>query len=94
MPKRTWGFGGWQAGHEPAMCLHSPEIQLYPGLCLKKGDQQGKSGGDLVSLLCAGEVSPQVLHPDVESSVQERHRPVGACLEEGHGSNPRDGISL
>ena len=45
-------------------------------------------------LLCAGEASPGVLHPDVESSVQERHKPVGACPEEGYKNNPRDGTPL
>ena len=32
-----------------------------------------------------------MLHPDVESSVQERHGPVGAHPEEGHKNDPRDG---
>jgi len=31
------------------------------------------------------------VHPDVESSVQERHRPVGVCPEKGHTDEPRDG---
>lgn len=26
--------------------------------------------------------------------MQEGHRPVGACPEEGHGSDPRDGVFL
>jgi len=30
------------------------------------------------------ETSPGELHPDVESLVQERHRAVGVCPEEGH----------
>jgi len=42
-------------------------------------------------LLCAGDVSPGVLHTDVESSVQKRHRPVGGHPEEGHKSYPTDG---
>jgi len=35
-----------------------------------------------------------VLRPDVESAVQERHGPVGACPEEGHKNDPRDGTAL
>ena len=41
-----------------------------------KHGQQVK-GGDPASLFHAVEASPVVLHPDVESSVQERHKPVG-----------------
>jgi len=39
------------------------------------------------------ETSPGELHPDVESLVQERHRAVGVCPEEGHKNDPRDGTS-
>ena len=35
-----------------------------------------------------------VLHPDVESSVQERHKPVGVCPEKGYRDDPRDGTPL
>ena len=34
------------------------------------------------------------LCPDVESSIQEGHRPVGMHPEEGHKNDPRDGASL
>ena len=58
-----------------------------------KETQQVK-GGDPVPLLCTGEASPEVLHPDVESSIQERHKPVGTCLEKDHKNDPRDGTPL
>jgi len=58
------------------MCPRSPESQPYPGLHQKKCDQQGE-GGDPAPLLGSGEASPGVLCPDVESSVEERHEPVG-----------------
>jgi len=73
------------------MCLCSTESQAYPRLHQKKCDQQVE-GGDPAPLLCAGETSPEVLHPDVESSVQESHTPVGTCLEEIHKNGPRDVI--
>ena len=75
------------------MCCHSPESQLYPGLHLKKCGLQGE-GDDPASLFCSGETSCRVLHPDVEPSVQGRHRPVGAHPEEGHRNDPRDGMPL
>ena len=55
--------------------------------------QQGK-GGDPALLVCTGGASPSVLHPDVESSVQERHRPMGVHPEESHKNDPRDGTLL
>jgi len=72
------------------MCPCSAESQLYPGLHPKERGQQGE-GGDAAPLLCADEISPGVLHPDGESSVQERREAVGVCPEEGHKNNPRDG---
>jgi len=45
-------------------------------------------GGDPAPLLCSGETLPGVLHLDVNSSVQERHRAVTACPEEGHKKWP------
>lgn len=44
----------------------------------------------LASLLCTGETSPGVLHPDVETSVQERHGAAAVCPEQGHENGPRD----
>ena len=48
----------------------------------------------MILILCSDETSPEVLCPDVESSVQERDRPVGACPEEGHRNYLRDGTLL
>jgi len=56
---------------------------------LEQHGLQGE-GGDPAPLLSAGEASPGVRCPDVKSSVQERHGPVGACPEEGHKNDPRD----
>ena len=72
------------------MCPHSPESQPYPGLHQKKHNQQVE-GGDSAPLLSAGEASPGVVCPNMESSVQERHRPVGAYAEEGCKSDPMNG---
>ena len=41
-----------------------------------------------------GELGSGILHPDVESSVQERQRPVGARPEKGHKNDPRDETPL
>ena len=75
------------------MCPLSPESQLHSELHQKKCGQQGE-GGDPAPLLCAGESSLGVLCPNVESSVQERHGPVGACTEKGHKNDPRAGTPL
>ena len=83
--------GGWQAGHESAMCPCSTENQPDSGLHQKKHGQQIK-GGDPAPLLCTGETSSGVLPPDVESSVQERHGASGVCPEEGHKNDPGDGM--
>ena len=66
--------------------------QLYPELHQKQCGQQGEEG-DPPPLLCAGEASSGVLHPEVESLVQERLGAVGECPEKSHKNNPRDGTS-
>ena len=81
------------AEHEPAVCPCNLESQQYPSLQQKMHDQQIK-GGDPVPLLCAGEASPGVLQPGVESSVPERHGPAEAHPKEGHKNDPRDGTPL
>ena len=43
------------------------------------------------NLLCAGETSPGVLRPRVESSVQERHGHAVTHPEVGHKNDPRNG---
>ena len=73
--------------------LLQPESQPYPRLHPKLRGQKFE-GGDPDPLLCTGEISPGVLCPDVESSVQERHGPVGVHPEEGHKNDPRDGTPL
>ena len=60
---------------------------------IRERGQQGE-GGDPALLLCAGEASPGALHPDAESSVQDRHGPVGVCPEEGRRNDPRDGTPV
>lgn len=55
------------------------EAVLYPGLRPKQRGQQSWRGS--APLPCAGETLPGALHPDVESSVQERHGPVGVQPE-------------
>ena len=75
------------------MCHYSPESHLHPGLYQKKRGQQSE-GGSPASLLCAGKASPGALHPDMESSIRERHGHVGACPGEGHKSDPRNGTPL
>ena len=50
--KGPLGTSGQQAGHEPAMCPHSPESQPYPGLHQKKCGQQVEWGDRLFSRVC------------------------------------------
>ena len=67
------------------MCLHSPEIQPYPALQVE--------GGDPAPLLCTGETSPGVVHPDIKSLAQKRYGSLRAHSEEGHKNDPNDGAS-
>ena len=70
--------------------LSQPKKPAISWAASKEVWQQVK-GGNPSPLLCAGEASPRVQHPDVESSVLERHRAVGEHPEEGHKNGPRDG---
>jgi len=64
-----------------------------PGLYQKTHGQKVK-GGDPISVLCTGEISLGVAHPDVESPVRKRHGHVGMCSEKGHKNDPSDGTPL
>ena len=75
------------------LCTHSPESQPYPGLHQKQRGQQAE-GGDSAPLLHSGETSPGVLCPALETSAQERHRPVGVGPEKGHRDDLRAGTPL
>ena len=57
------------------------------------GFQQGE-GGDPAPLVCAGEPSCGVPRPDMDSSVQERHGPVGVHPKKAHKNNTGDGALL
>jgi len=87
------GTGGRKAGHDPAVCIRSSEGQPYPGLHHKQCGQQVE-GGDSAPLLHSDESPPGVLHPALEPSAQERHRPVGVGPEEGHKNGQRDGAPV
>ena len=85
--------GGWKAGRELAVCALSPERQPYAGLHEKKCDQQVKRD-DFALLLWSGETSPRILHPVLEPSAQDQHRPVEAGPEVGHKNEQRVGTPL
>jgi len=75
------------------MCTRSPKGLLYPGLHQEQHGQQVK-GGDSAPLLRTGETPHGVLHPALEPSAQEGHRPVGVGPEEGHEDDQRHGAPL
>ena len=64
------------------MCPHSLESHTYVGLHQKNYGQQVE-GSDPAPLLCTDETSSGVLNLYLESSVQEKHRPVRLGPEEG-----------
>lgn len=59
------GAGGWQFGHEPAMCPHGWKANCT--WAASKEVWPSGQGGNPAPLLCVGETSPGVLHADVES---------------------------
>ena len=68
------------------MCPHSSGYGWLSGHPNPAGQ-----GGDL--FLRFGETSPGMLHPHMESSVQEIHGPVGVPPEECHHDSLRDGTA-
>ena len=68
----------------------SSESQPYPGLHQKQSGQQVKRG-DPAPLISSGKTSPDILHPDVETSEQDRHGPVGVPPKKRHKNDSRDG---
>ena len=72
--------------------LASQKAKSILGCIKKKRGKQGEEGP--APLLCTAEASPGVLHPDVESSVQERHGPDGVHPEEGHKNDLWNGTPL
>ena len=80
LPKGFGSTSGWQTGHESTVCPWSLESLPYPGLYQKQCGQQVKES-DPPPLLFPGEASPGALCPDMESSIQKRHRPAGVCPE-------------
>jgi len=62
-------------------CALSLEGQPYPGLHQMQHGHQAEEW-DSIPLLCAGEIPPGVLCPDLEPSAQERQESVGVDPEE------------
>ena len=88
--EQPWGegLGGTDRSkvwHEPPMCAHSLEGQLYP---------VWPAGQRTTTLLHSSETPPGVLRPAREPSAQEIHGPIGAGPEEGHKNDQRDGTPL
>jgi len=69
--------------HRKATVFQAASKAAWPAGC----------GRSSCPLLCADETSPGVLHPNVESSVQEKPGPVGVHPEEGDRNDPKDGTS-
>ena len=87
--ERTWGYWWMAAGHEPALCPHSPESQLDLGYIQSSAASRARERICPSALCC--ETSSGVLRPDGECSAQERHGAVAEHSEEGHRNDMRDG---
>jgi len=74
-------------------CALAAQKVKYPGLHQKQRGQQVEAG-DSAPLLSSGEIPTRALHPALEPSVQKRHGPVEAGLEEGHKNDQRLGTHL
>ena len=94
--EHPWGeglgsAGGQKAGHKPAMCLHSPESQPYPGLRQKQRGQQAK-GGDSAPLLWWDPTGSPASSSETLSTGQTWTCWSGA--RGGHKNGPRPGTPL
>jgi len=88
-PEGLGGTDGGKAGPDLAMCVPSPEGQLYPGLHQEKCGQQVQ-GGDSAPLLRPGETPPGILHPALEPTAQDWSGSRGGPqrLSEGWSTSP------
>ena len=60
--------------------LAAQKKQPHPGLHQKKHGQKTKEN----DLHCTGQISPGIMHPDMEFCVHERHGLFVVCPLEGH----------
>ncbi|KAK4829739.1 hypothetical protein QYF61_006448 [Mycteria americana] len=67
--------------------LAAQKANCIPG-CIKRS--VASRSREVILPLSSGESPPGVLHPALESSLQERHQPVEAGPEEGHKDDQRD----
>mgnify|MGYP001854197745 CR=1 FL=1 len=77
--------------HERTMCPQSLEKSNILG-CVKRN--MASKAKEVILFLYSGKASSDVLCPDVESSVQERYRPVGMHSEKHHKNGARDETPL
>ena len=68
------------------MCPHSPESQRDPGCIQSSGVREG-----ICPAVLHCETPPGALRPHVESSAQQKRRPVGTRPGEGHNNGLRGG---
>lgn len=83
------GVGGWEAQHNPALCTHSPESQLWFGLHQKNCGQLFEGGDSTLLLQSTGVLIQLWISPTSEGQGS-----FGARPEKGCEDNQRAGTAL